>query len=245
MLTITNLSKAFGKKKILNNVSLTVTQGEIAILLGSSGVGKSTLLRILNNLETYDAGTITFDGKPLNQDTITNTHIIGMVFQQFHLFDHLSALQNITLALEKVQGVAKQEAEEQAKALLAQYDLADKAHMYPQDLSGGQKQRLALARMLALKPRILCLDEPTSALDPVLTAHVAQTIMELAQHGVTVLITTHDTSLVNHLKTATIHLMENGAIIESAPQHALFNNPQQYPQIAQFIAGKQRSIPQA
>ncbi len=239
MLTMNNLSKSFGNKKILNNVSLNVEQGEIAILLGSSGVGKSTLLRILNNLETPDTGTVMLDGKPIDLKTVNNTHTIGMVFQQFHLFDHLTALENITLALEKVQKVPKKEAEQQATELLAHFELQDKAACYPRDLSGGQKQRLALARMLALKPRIICLDEPTSALDPVLTAHVAETITKLAKEGLTVLITTHDISLVNHLKTASIHLMDKGAIIESAPHGAFTQQSEKYPCIAQFITGQQ------
>lgn len=236
MLTINNLSKSFGNKKILDNVSLNVEQGAIAILLGASGVGKSTLLRVLNNLETPNAGSVILDGKPVDLKTVNSTHTIGMVFQQFHLFDHLTALENITLALEKVQGIPQQQAQRQATDLLNHFELQDKAGCYPRDLSGGQKQRLALARMLALKPRIICLDEPTSALDPVLTAHVAETITKLANEGLTVLITTHDISLVNHLKTATIHLMDKGVIIESAP-HGAFTQQSEYPCIAQFIAG--------
>lgn len=241
MLTISNLGKSFGKKKILDNVSLTLQCGEIAILLGPSGVGKSTLLRILNKLETYESGTITFNGKPLDEHSATNTHTIGMVFQQFHLFDHLSALQNITLALEKVQNISKEDAANQAKELLAQYGLTEKANAYPRDLSGGQKQRLALARMLAFKPHILCLDEPTSALDPVLTAHVAQTIADLAKRGYAILITTHDTILVHHLKTATIHLMDKGTIVESAAPGALTTNAQHYARIMQFLKGAKQN----
>lgn len=238
MLKINNLSKSFGTKKILNNVSLELQTGEIAILLGSSGVGKSTLLRILNNLETYDSGTVTLDDKPLDLTAVSSSHTIGMVFQHFHLFDHLTTLENITLALEQVQKVPKPEAEKQAHELLVHYGLADKANAYPRDLSGGQKQRLALARMLALKPRILCLDEPTSALDPVLTTHVAETIEKLAKDGLTVLITTHDTSLVEHLKLATTHLMDKGVIIESARASELTSQAVQYPHIRQFMSGK-------
>lgn len=237
MLKITNLSKSFGSKKILNNVSLDLAPGEIAILLGSSGVGKSTLMRVLNNLETFESGTVTLDGAPLDLATISHTHTIGMVFQHFHLFDHLTALENITLALIHVQKMAAAHAQTIAYTLLAHYGLKDKAHSYPRDLSGGQKQRLALARMLALKPRIVCLDEPTSALDPVLTAHVAQTIKQLAHEGYTVLITTHDTSLVQFLPQSTLHLMKDGRILESAPAGSYAKNPELFNHVHQFISG--------
>lgn len=237
MLTIHNLSKTINQKRILAAVSLTVTKGEIAILLGPSGVGKSTLLRILNNLESYDSGTVTVDGKPLDLMTVTKTHTIGMVFQQFHLFDHLNALENITLALVKVHHVPTEQAPKQAHVLLHQFHLADKATAYPRDLSGGQKQRLALARMLALKPQILCLDEPTSALDPILTSSIAHILNELAQQGSTILVTTHDMSLVKQLPLASLHLMNQGTIIESSPPKGFAQQPHEHPNISQFIQG--------
>ncbi len=236
MLNIKNVTKHFDHKTILKDISLSVKKGEIAVLLGASGVGKSTLLRILNNLETVESGTFDLDGKPLDLTTVNKTHTVGFVFQNFNLFDHLSVLENITLALEKVLKKSPKEAHAIAMKLLEYYGLADKAGSYPADLSGGQKQRLALARTLALKPQVICLDEPTSALDPLLTAWVATTIQELAKEGYIVLVATHDTSLLERL-TCTIYLMKHGSIIETAHSQELAQNPTQYPHISRFISG--------
>lgn len=236
MLNIENVCKKFNDKKIIDNVSFSAKNGEIALFLGASGVGKSTLLRILNNLETPDSGTFTLDGKSLDLSTVNKTHTIGFVFQHFNLFDHLTVEENITLPLELAAGKTKKEAHETAHKLLAHYSLADKAHVYPSSLSGGQKQRLALARTLALKPRVICLDEPTSALDPVLTASVAQTIQDLAHQGYIVLIATHDTSLLKRL-SCTIYLMKEGRIHEYGPSADVAAHPEKYPAINQFIQG--------
>ncbi len=236
MLNIKQVTKKFDHKKILDNVSLEVKKGEIAVLLGASGVGKSTLLRILNNLETVDAGEFTLNNKRLDLTTVNHTHTVGFVFQNFNLFDHLSVLENITLALEKSLHKSPPEAKKLALQLLEHYGIADKAHEYPADLSGGQKQRLALARTLALKPQVVCLDEPTSALDPLLTAYVATIIQELAQEGYIVLVATHDTSLLERLN-CTIYLMSQGKIVETAQSQELQKNPHAYPKIKNFIAG--------
>lgn len=236
MLKIEHLSKSFNNKKIINDVSLSVNHGEIAVLLGSSGVGKSTLLRVLNNLETPDAGTFTLDGNPLDLATVNKNHTVGFVFQNFNLFENLTVEQNITLALEKVTGKTHDEAVAIAHKLLEQYGLGDKKNMYASSLSGGQKQRLALARTLALQPQIICLDEPTSALDPLLTNHVAQSIQDLAQQGFIVLVATHDTSLIERLK-ATIYLMHQGKIVQSASSADLASHPERYTLIKQFISG--------
>lgn len=236
MLDIKNVSKKFGTKVILDSVSLQVNKGEIAVLLGASGVGKSTLLRVLNHLETPDSGTFSLHGKPLNLQTVNQTHTIGFVFQNFNLFDHLTVQENITLALEKVLGAHSTESNAIASKLLEHYGLADKASAYPSDLSGGQKQRLALARTLAMKPQVICLDEPTSALDPLLTASVATTIQELAKEGYIVLVATHDTSLLERLN-ATIYLMKNGRIVETASTSQLKQSPSSYPKISNFISG--------
>ena len=236
MLKIKNVNKHFDGKKILDNVSLSVGKGEIAILLGASGVGKSTLLRILNNLETIDTGTVELDDKPLDLSQVNKTHTVGFVFQSFNLFDHLTVEENIILALEKTVGKSHQEAHAIAKKLLEHYGLADKATAYPADLSGGQKQRLALARTLALKPKVVCLDEPTSALDPLLTAYVASNIQELAKEGYIVLVATHDTSLLERL-ACTIYLMHEGKIIEWATSAECAKDPDAYPRIKKFIAG--------
>src|ERR1700733_1181208 len=236
MLKIEHLTKKFGQNTILHDVSLQVQPGEIAVLLGSSGVCKSTLLRILNNLETITSGTIFLDNKKLDLAAVNKNHTVGFVFQNFNLFDHLTIEQNITLPLEKGQNIPSKEAKNIARNLLERYGLADKANSYPSDLSGGQKQRVALARTLALKPKVVCLDEPTSALDPLLTAHVASIIQGLAQQGYIVLIATHDTSLLERLN-CTIYLMRQGSIIETAQSKQLASTPEKYPQIKNFIAG--------
>ncbi len=236
MLAIKNLSKQFHGKKILDDVSFSVDKGGIAILIGPSGVGKSTLLRIFNNLETIDSGSVTLDGKPLDLKTINQEHVCGMVFQGFNLFAHLTVEQNITLALEKVVGDSKQKAQKTALDLLKRYGLAEKANTYPSQLSGGQKQRLAIARTVAMKPKIICFDEPTSALDPLLTTHVARTIQQLAADGYIVVIASHDTALLDKL-TCDIYLMAHGTIAESAHSKQFFANKSAYPQLARFVAG--------
>jgi polar amino acid transport system ATP-binding protein len=241
MLVLKNISKKFGSKTILDNISVTVAHGEIAVFLGSSGVGKSTLLRILNNLESIDSGSVELDGTKIDLATVNKNHVIGMVFQQFNLFDHLTVLENITLALEHVATMSKQDAHKRALDLLARYELASKANNYPTELSGGQKQRLALARTLALQPQVVCMDEPTSALDPLLTRYVAHTIAQLAQQGYIVVIATHDTDLLRTLD-CTIYLMDNGAVVQHCTSKELNEHPERYKKIAHFIAGTQHAV---
>lgn len=236
MLHLNHISKRFGDRYIINDVSLTVERGEIAVLLGSSGVGKSTLLRVLNNLESLDAGSVLLDGKPLDLATVNRTNTIGMLFQNFNLFENLTVEQNITLALEKVRKLEHAKAKEIAQALLEQYGLRTKSNAPVTALSGGQKQRLALARALALKPQILCLDEPTSALDPLLTTQVANSITELAASGYTILVATHDTLLLEKM-ACSIYLMESGKIIEKAFSDDFARDKAAYPRLANFVAG--------
>jgi ABC-type polar amino acid transport system ATPase subunit len=236
MLKIKHLNKSFHAKKILNGISLTVQKGKIALFLGSSGVGKSTLLRILNNLETINSGTIELDDIQLDLSTINTTHTVGMVFQHFNLFDHLTVEQNITLPLERVLKKTPAEAQTIAHNLLQRYGLLEQKNKYALQLSGGQKQRLAIARALVMQPKIICLDEPTSALDPVLTSYVANNIQQLANDGYIVLVATHDTDLLKKLD-CTVYLMSEGSIIETAQSQELRNNPEAFPRIKRFIAG--------
>jgi ABC-type polar amino acid transport system ATPase subunit len=243
MLKINKLSKKFNQKIVLNDISLSVEGGQVAVLVGASGVGKSTLLRILNNLETADAGTITLDGKPLDLSQVNKNHTVGMVFQQFNLFDHLTAEQNITLPLEKTTNISPDQAKKIAHELLAKYDLADKKDTYPHQLSGGQKQRLSITRTTALKPRIICFDEPTSALDPLLTSHVARNIEQLAKEGYIVIVATHDTTLLERLD-CTIHLMRGGSIIDSVTSKMFYENRSAYPRVDQFLTGIIETIEQ-
>lgn len=237
MLKISNLSKRFGHKVVLDNISITIDRGQIALFLGASGVGKSTLLRVLNNLEVPDNGVITLDDKVLDLSQVNTTHTVGMVFQQFNLFENLTVEDNIIFPLQKAAGLPHAQARARAHELLRQYELIDKAHEYPAQLSGGQKQRLAIARTIALKPRIICLDEPTSALDPLLTSFVAASIQELAHQGYIVLVASHDIKLLEKL-TCTVYLMEHGKIVETAGSIDLRNNPAVYPKISNFVRGQ-------
>jgi polar amino acid transport system ATP-binding protein len=236
MLKLQNLTKTFGTKTIVDNVDLQVKSGEIAILLGSSGVGKSTILRLLNNLETLDSGTVTLNKKQLDLASMHANQTIGMVFQEFNLFEHLSVRENITIALRKVLGKSNISANKIANNLLAKYSLDMQANSSVSDLSGGQKQRLSLARALAMRPKILCMDEPTSALDPVLTSYIAQEITDLAKDGLIVLIATHDISLIERLD-CTVHLMEHGKIVESGSMKSVQKTATDYPKISAFLAG--------
>jgi len=236
MLNINKLSTIINDLKILNNISLKVPHGKVAVLLGASGVGKSTLLRVLNNLEPLTSGTIELDDKSLDLKTVNRTHLVGMVFQHFNLFDHLTVKENITLALKTLLGKSKKEADTVATKLLRHYGLNDLSDRYPIQLSGGQKQRLAIARTIALKPKVICFDEPTSALDPMLTTSVANNIKELASEGYIILVASHDTTLLEKLDCM-IHLMQKGTIVESANSEEFWVHKEHYPQINSFIMG--------
>jgi len=241
MLQLKNISKSFGPKKIIDTVSVDVKQGHIALFLGESGVGKSTLLRIISNLETLDTGTIILDSKNVDPKILNEQHLVGMVFQQFNLFEHMTVQENITFPLERVLGIARDKAIAIAHALLNSYGLIDKKDIYTNQLSGGQKQRLAIARALALKPRIICLDEPTSALDPLLTNYVAHEIQKLAHENYIVLVASHDTMLIEKL-ACTIYLMKSGKIIETAESKDFWLNKEKYLQLNAFVKGEQHII---
>lgn len=234
MFKVQNLTKKTSGKCLLDQVNFEVEEGQIAIFLGKSGVGKSTLLRTLNALETYDTGSFLLHNQPWSVQQLHKRHLVGMVFQQFNLFDHLNVEENITFALVKRKKKSKAEAREIAYKLLDRYELRDKATGSVQKLSGGQKQRLALARTLALEPKIICLDEPTSALDPDLTDQVAHSIQELAGEKRIVLLTTHDLSLLEKLK-GTLFLMEEGAIVEKASSQNFAESPHAFPKLKKFL----------
>jgi polar amino acid transport system ATP-binding protein len=256
MLNIKNITKQFGARRVLDNVSLTVAPNEIAVLLGGSGVGKSTLLRVLCGLEKADNGTITLnhpqENRVLSLAQLLAQRKVGMVFQQFNLFEHLSVLDNVCLAMEKVAGFSRSAATRKARELLRRYHLEDKEHAAIASLSGGQKQRLALVRALALEPEIICLDEPSSALDPLLTLQVAQEIYSLVAPSpetsstpanYSILIATHDMDFVKqlgaHLPHAlTIYLMEDGKIVETARFHNLQAHAELYRKIHSFMLGQ-------
>ena len=230
MLSLKNISKHFQNKVIVDDVSFDVQPGEVVVLLGKSGVGKSTILRILSGLETYESGTIMLNNQPVPQQSV------GMVFQEFNLFPHLTIEENITLPLQKVAGKSIEESKKIAQELLATYELTAQAHLRPQKLSGGQKQRVAFARTLAMQPKILCCDEPTSALDPMLTSKIGHEINKLAQQGLMIILATHDTELIKQIQ-CTIYLMQHGKIIETTTSDALAENPEKYPFIKNFTQG--------
>jgi len=193
MLELKNISKSFGDKVILNNLNLEVKDGEILCIVGQSGGGKTTLLRCISGLEKIDGGQILIDGQVFDPYTNENNDsVIGVVFQEYNLFPHLTVLQNVTLAPTMVLKKKKEIAENEAKNLLNGLALEGKEGLYPFQLSGGQKQRVAIARALAMKPQILCYDEPTSALDPGLTAIVKDIVLNLKKEGMTQIIVTHD-----------------------------------------------------
>ena len=193
MLEVKNLKKSFDGRPILDDISFNVKDGEILTIVGPSGAGKTTLLRCITGLESADSGDFLIDGQQFNpQDLESSEAVMGVVFQDFNLFPHLSVLENLTLAPTMVLKQDPKIAEERALDLLAQLGLKNKEHLYPYQLSGGQKQRVAIARAMAMKPKILCYDEPTSALDPNLRDEVAKLILSLKEQGVTQLVVTHD-----------------------------------------------------
>jgi len=207
MLEIKNVSKSFGEKKILDNISYDFPMGEITVILGPSGGGKTTLLRCISGLETFDNGQLLLDDEDLtNKANQANSGKIGVVFQDFQLFPHLNVVENIILAPTMVLKKSKQESEEKARELLRLLGLPDKEKAYPFELSGGQKQRVAIARALAMEPRVLCYDEPTSALDPGLSGDVAELILNLKSPNVTQIVVTHDPAFAEKIADKTIRV---------------------------------------
>ena len=228
LLKIENLKKAFGKLEVLKGLTTTIEKGEVVVMIGPSGGGKSTFLRCMNLLEQPTAGSIIFDGIDIvSADEKTKNRVrseMGMVFQHFNLFPHLSILDNITLAPRLVRGVDRAAAEKKAMELLARVGLAEKARAYPQQLSGGQKQRVAIVRSLAMEPKVMLFDEPTSALDPEMVGEVLDVMKDLAKNGMTMVVVTHEMRFARDVASRVLFL-EGGLIAEEGAPNELFGNP--------------------
>ncbi len=226
IIQIKNVTKHFGRVEALRGVSLDVYKGEVVVIIGPSGSGKSTLLRCINRLEEYDNGQIIVDGIPLDSTQNINAvrREVGMVFQSFNLFSHMSVLQNIVLAQRVVRNRSRVEAEDVAKELLNKVGIPDKAGAYPAQLSGGQQQRVAIARALAMNPKIMLFDEPTSALDPEMIKEVLDVMLDLAKEGMTMVVVSHEMGFARAAAKRAI-LMDEGLIIEEATPEILFTNP--------------------
>lgn len=225
------LNKHFGSLHVLNNINLEIIPGEVVVIIGASGSGKSTLIRCINGLEEFQSGSLDVDGNPLLPNGKSSKALqtirteVGMVFQQFNLFPHLSVRDNVTLAPMKVRGWSRQDAEETAERLLERVGIADQADKYPSQLSGGQQQRVALARALAMEPRLMLFDEPTSALDPEMIGEVLDAMRELAKEGMTMVIVTHEMGFAREVADRVIFI-HKGEIAEQGPPEQLFDTPQ-------------------
>ncbi|WP_320175995.1 amino acid ABC transporter ATP-binding protein [Maridesulfovibrio sp.] len=227
MIEIKNLHKWYGDFHVLKGINDHVDKGEVLVICGPSGSGKSTFIRCINRLEDYQKGTITFDGKDILDKSVNINDLraeIGIVFQQFNLYPHLTVLDNVTLAPLKVRNVPKAEAEETALYLLERVGIHDQAHKYPAELSGGQQQRVAIARALAMKPKAMLFDEPTSALDPEMINEVLNVMKDLAREGMTMLCVTHEMGFAREVADRVI-FMDGGEVIEQAPPEEFFRNP--------------------
>jgi polar amino acid transport system ATP-binding protein len=222
IIEIENVHKRFGRVVALDGASLNVKRGEVVVIIGPSGSGKSTLLRCINHLEAVDSGRIVVDGMPLTQaENIDKVRAeVGMVFQLFNLFPHLTALENVTLAQRIVRKRSEEESEQIAHQLLTRVGIPEKANSYPAQLSGGQKQRVAIARALAMQPKIMLFDEPTSALDPEMITEVLDVMLDLAQEGMTMVVVSHEMGFVK-AAAKRIFLMCDGRIIEEATPEGL------------------------
>ena len=228
MIEVKNLVKSFDGNVVLNGISETIEKGEKVVVIGPSGSGKSTFLRCLNLLETPDSGEIWFEGEQINAkkcDINLVRRKMGMVFQHFNLFPHLTVLQNITLAPTMLKLQSKAEAEQNAKRLLGRIGLLDKADTYPNMLSGGQKQRIAIVRSLAMNPDVMLFDEPTSALDPEMVGEVLELMKELADDGMTMVVVTHEMGFAREVATRVL-FMDGGQILEQGAPQIFFDNPE-------------------
>jgi len=235
-LRIEDLHKSFGKLEVLRGIDLALAEHEVVCLIGASGSGKSTLLRCVNLLEPIDAGRIVLRGEEITAGGVSVNVVrrgIGIVFQAFNLFPHMSVLENVTIGPRKALGLSRAEAETRADGLLERFGLADKRSEYPDRLSGGQQQRVAIVRALAMQPGLLLLDEVTSALDPELVAEVLEVIRELAAEGMTMLIATHEMSFARDVAHR-VCFLDEGVILEEGPPERIFGAPQE-PRTQQFL----------
>ena len=235
MLEVKNLTKSFGNRVILDNVNLTVKDGEILSIVGPSGAGKTTLLRCITGLETADSGQFLVDGQPFDPQGSKDTdRVIGVVFQDYNLFPNLSVMENITLAPTMVLKKDTAAAVKDAKVLLEELGLSTKGDLYPYQLSGGQKQRVAIARALCMNPEVLLFDEPTSALDPEMVGEVLKVMQELAETGLTMIIVTHEMAFARDVSTRTI-FMDKGYIAEDDSPDVIFTSPRN-PRTREFLS---------
>lgn len=237
MIQVSGLKKHFGDLEVLKGIDIHIKQGEKVVVIGPSGSGKSTFLRCLNLLEVPTEGQILIEGDDITSPKTNVNHIrekMGMVFQQFNLFPHLSVLDNITLAPMKVKKMPKEEAEKRAKELLEKVGLSDKAESYPAQLSGGQQQRIAIARALAMEPDIMLFDEPTSALDPEMVGEVLSVMKDLANAGMTMVVVTHEMGFAREVASRVL-FMDDGYILEEASPQEMFSNPQN-PRTKEFLS---------
>ena len=227
IITTSEVTKSFGRFQALKGITAKVYEQEVVVVLGPSGSGKSTFIRTLNRLEPHDSGTIIVDGVELNDDVKNLQYVrsnVGMVFQQFNLFPHLSVLRNITVGPQKVRGLKRGDAEDIAMELLNRVGIPEQASKFPSQLSGGQQQRLAIARALAMQPKIMLFDEPTSALDPEMIKEVLEVMTELAESGMTMICVTHEMGFAKEVADEVI-FMDEGMIVEKAATKEFFANP--------------------
>jgi polar amino acid transport system ATP-binding protein len=235
-LRLEGVRKSFGKLEVLRGIDLTVEEHQVVCMIGASGSGKSTLLRCVNLLEPVDAGRVVMEGEEISARGVNVNRIrrkIGIVFQAYNLFPHMSVLRNVTLAPTKALKLSREQADAEADALLAQFGLADKRDEYPDRLSGGQQQRVAIVRALAMRPSLMLLDEVTSALDPELVGEVLNTIRELAVGGMTMLIATHEMSFAREIADQ-VCFIDAGLILEQGPPNKIFTAPSE-PRTQQFL----------
>ena len=228
MIDIKNLHKSFGDHEVLKGIDLHINPQEVVVIIGPSGSGKSTLLRCMNLLEVPTSGSVVVDGMYLTGDADINKarEEIGMVFQRFNLFPHMTVLKNITLAPMKVRNISREEAEKTAQELLERVGLGDKADAYPPQLSGGQQQRVAIARALAMKPKVMLFDEPTSALDPEMVNEVLDVMKSLANDGMTMAVVTHEMGFAREVGDRLL-FVDGGTIIEQGDPREVFENPKE------------------